>query len=91
MVDWLQTAVSHVLSYGDGTFKAPGAILIEPRAEPLSELLKYKMFILHISGVDFMLHEELSMIRLQVCVLFSSSRTVHKLRYISCNYYEFGL
>lgn len=67
MVDWLQTAVAHVLSYGDGIYKAPGAILIEPRAEPLSELLKYKMFALHVSGVDFNLHEENSLIRLQVC------------------------
>ena len=68
MIDWLQTAVSHVLSYGDGLIKAPGAILIEPLAEPLSELLKYKMFVLHSSGVDFILREERSMLRLQVLI-----------------------
>ena len=68
MVDWLETTVAHVLSYGDGTFKAPDPIVIEPRAEPLSELLKYKMFVLRIGGADFKVYEENSLIRLQVWV-----------------------
>ena len=81
MIDWLQTAVSHALSFGDGIVEAPGAILIEPQAEPLSELLKYKMFVLHISEVNFILREENSAFRLQVFVVFDNNVMVPKLRY----------
>ena len=68
VIDFIQTAASHILSHGDGIYKAPEAILVEPAAEPLSELLKYKLLSLTLSSVDVYIREADTLLKLQVCV-----------------------
>lgn len=66
MIDFFHTALSHILANGDDVYEAPDAITIEPPAEPLSELLKYKLFALRVASVDVHLRESSSLIKLQV-------------------------
>ena len=71
VIDFIQTAASHILSHGDGIYKAPEAILVEPAAEPLSELLKYKLLSLTLSSIDVYIREANTLLKLQVCVCLS--------------------
>ena len=68
MIDLFHIALSHIISYGDDFFEAPDAIAIEPSAEPLSELLKYKLFALTVASVDVHLKEANTLMKLQVCL-----------------------
>ena len=81
VIDFIQTAASHILSHGDGIYKAPEAILVEPAAEPLSELLKYKLLSLTLSSIDVYIREANTLLKLQVCV----SVYVHVCMYV-CMY-----
>jgi hypothetical protein len=66
VVDFFYTAVSHILSHGDSTYKAPDPVLIEPVAEPLSETLKYRLFALTIDSVDVHLRENNTLLKILV-------------------------
>lgn len=68
MIDFLHSALCLVTSHGDSTYKAPGPILIEPPAEPLSELLKYKLFALTVASVDVHLREANTLLKIQVSI-----------------------
>ena len=64
-VDWLYTTLIHTLSVGDGLLEAPGALLIQPKVEPVSEDIKYRLFNLDIAEADLHICEEGSIMRLQ--------------------------
>ena len=66
MAEWLYTAVGEILSHGDGLLMAPDPILIEPRVEPLSEVIKYKLFALTVLQADVFIRDSGTLTRLQV-------------------------
>ena len=66
MGDWFLTALGSILCYGDDVLKAPDPILIEPRVEPLSEMIKYKLFALAITQADVCVSDGTTLTRLQV-------------------------
>lgn len=68
MADFFQTIIGHIFHPGSSSYEAPDAILIEPNAEPLSELLKYKLFALSISTIDVHLRESNTLLNIQVHV-----------------------
>ena len=66
VVDWLYTAAIHTLSHGDGFLEAPGALVIQPKVEPLSEVIKYLLFNLRIASLDLHLNDDGTITRIQV-------------------------
>lgn len=64
--DWAYTAFTHAVSHGDGFNEAPGALYIEPKVEPLSELIKYRLFDLNIEEADVHFLEGSNITRVQV-------------------------
>ena len=65
-VDWFHTAFIHTASHGDGFVEAPNVELIEPKVEPLSEAIKYRLFDLSILEADIHLLEGDTITRIQV-------------------------
>ena len=68
MIDYFQTAANHVMSHGDDFCCAPDPVLVQPQAEPLSELIKYKLFALRVSTVEVNVKERDSLLKLKVCM-----------------------
>lgn len=66
VAEWLYTAVGEILSPGDDLLKAPDPILIEPRVEPISEVIKYKLFALTVLPVDVFIKDSGTLTRIQV-------------------------
>ena len=66
VVDWFHTAFIHTASHGDGFVEAPNVELIEPKVEPLSEEIKYRLFDLNILEADIHLVEGDAITRIQV-------------------------
>ena len=66
VLDWFHTAILHTLTHGDGFQEAPNPLLIEPKVEPWSEDIKYRLFDLSISDVDLSLLEDGAITRIQV-------------------------
>ena len=66
VVDWFHTAFIHTASHGDGFVEAPNVELIEPKVEPLSEEIKYRLFDLSILEADIHLLEGDAITRIQV-------------------------
>lgn len=60
----------HAISPGDTTIEAPGACVIAPKIEPLSELLKYKLLFVSVGSINVDLCEEESDLLLQVMRTF---------------------
>ena len=73
MIDFFTTAANHVLSYGDDFLKAPDAVEIVPKADPLSEALKYSLFAVNLSSVDVNIREKDSLLQLKVLWAWSGS------------------
>ena len=71
------TAVSSIISHGDAVLLAPDPILIEPRVEPLSEVIKYKLFALTVSQADVCISDGGTLTRLQVGDRKVDFSTVH--------------
>lgn len=54
------------MSSGDDFVKPPDAVVIEPVAEPLSELIKYKLVAVNISTINVNIKEKDSVLKLKV-------------------------
>ena len=67
----------HAISPGDTIIEAPGACVIAPKVEPLSEMLKYKLLVVSVGSVSVDLCEEESDILLQVMCTYVSNATCH--------------
>ena len=71
MLDWFQLVFIHTVSHGDGFREAPGAELIQPMVDPISEEIKYRLFDLSILEADVSITEGSTLTRLQVRVAWS--------------------
>ena len=70
MVEWVESAALHAISPGDSVIEAPGACVIAPKVEPLSELLKYKLLAVTVTSINLDLYEKESDMLLQVTCSF---------------------
>ena len=74
MMEWFESAALHAISPGDSTLKAPGACMIAPKVEPLSEDLKYKLLNVYLHAINVDLFSNTSHLLLKV-----RSRLLHTL------------
>ena len=70
-MEWFESAALHAISPGDTTIEAPGACVIAPKVEPLSEDLKYKLLnvYLHSINVDLFSNTSHLLLKVSSCLL----------------------
>ncbi len=77
-LEWFYTTIIHTLSLGDALQVAPDGEVICPKAEPISEDVKYRLFNLDVAGADLHLCEsDGSITRLQSAGLDLETCTLH--------------
>ena len=76
-LDWFFTTFIHISSQGDELQVAPNGELIQPKAEPVSEDIKYSLFSLDIAEADVHICEGDGIVRLQSCGLDLEMCTLH--------------
>ena len=65
-LDWFATVFAHTASFGDGCQVAPDGDRIEPKIEPISEEIKYKLFHFMIEEGDLAVADGDALTRIQV-------------------------
>ncbi len=69
-LDWFLTVFTHTASFGDSCREAPDGELIQPKIEPISEEIKYKMFHFMIDEGDLNIVDGDTLTRIQVYKTF---------------------
>ncbi len=59
---------THTASFGDGCREAPGGEIIQPKIEPISEKIKYKMFHFMVDEGDLTIADGDALTRIQVAI-----------------------